>query len=178
MNIDWDKEPKAVGALVAKISNIHYPNIEFVSEFHTFGCMFRGTSCEGQTLSASNDCWDWIPRPVPAWSGEGLPPVGMVCEVDGSAGPTGFAPCVILYSSQDVTVWKYAASDLGQPSEVEHWAAYGEREFRPIRTPEQIAAEARREALAEMTYNHENDTLIAWAIYLYDTLGYRKEVKS
>lgn len=80
------------------------------------------------------------------WSGAGLPPVGAVCEVDGSAGPTGFAPCVILYSSQDVTVWKYAVSDLGPPSEVEHWAAYGEREFRLIRTPEQIAAEQRNAA--------------------------------
>ncbi|WP_166219768.1 hypothetical protein [Pseudomonas atagonensis] len=59
------------------------------------------------------------------WNGEGPPPTGTVCEVDGSAGETGFATCTINYSSNDVIVWQYLGSD------VEHCAYVGAREFRP-----------------------------------------------
>ena len=59
------------------------------------------------------------------WSGEGPPPAGTVCEVDGSAGETGFGTCTVTYSSSNVIVWQY----LG--SEVEHCAYVGLREFRP-----------------------------------------------
>ncbi|MDF2795538.1 MAG: hypothetical protein K0S85_3291 [Pseudomonas orientalis] len=62
---------------------------------------------------------------VSPWAGEGPPPTGTVCEVDGSAGETGFATCTINYSSNDVIVWQYLGSD------VEHCAYVGAREFRP-----------------------------------------------
>jgi len=62
-------------------------------------------------------------------------------------------------------------------SEYDGLLYYGEpNEFRPIRTPEQIAADEREAAIKEMTagYAKNSDTLAAWAAYVYDTLGYRK----
>lgn len=59
------------------------------------------------------------------WSGEGPPPPGTICEVDGSAGETGFATCTILYSSSNVVVWQYIGTDF------ENCSYVGEREFRP-----------------------------------------------
>lgn len=78
------------------------------------------------------------------WSGEGPPPAGTVCEVDGSAGESGFGSCTILYSSSNVMVWQYIGSDF------ENCSYVGEREFRPIRTPEQIAAIERDNAINQM----------------------------
>lgn len=75
---------------------------------------------------------------VAAWSGEGPPPAGTVCEVDGSAGETGFATCTVHYSSSDVIVWQYLGSD------VEHCAYVGERKFRP----NGATAEQHRQSLA------------------------------
>ena len=65
-------------------------------------------------------------------------------------------------------------------SEYDGLLYYGEpNEFRPIRTPEQIAADEREAAIKEMTavYANNADALAGWAAYVYDTLGYRKEQK-
>lgn len=139
-------------------------------------------STSGQTSGDRASCEQTDAKAMAIeWDGEGLPPVGVVCEVDGSAGPTGFGPCRILYSTQDVTVWKYLASDLDQPtSDVEHWAAYGEREFRLIRTPEQIAAQERNAGIKSILddYVHTEGSCTfhltsKQAARIYD-VGYRK----
>ncbi len=80
-----------------------------------------------------------IERPAP-WTGEGPPPVGTVCEVDGGPGESGWGKCTILYSSSDVVVFKRDAYVF------ESSAPVGENSFRPVRTREQIAAEAKLEA--------------------------------
>lgn len=87
-----------------------------------------------------------IARPAPsAWSGEGLPPVGVVCEVDGGSSGDGWGRCVIRYSSPDVIVFKRDEYDFESFD-----CAGGEYSFRPIRTPEQIAAEERENELNRM----------------------------
>ncbi|MNV69275.1 hypothetical protein D3C71_1621790 [compost metagenome] len=48
--------------------------------------------------------------------------------------------------------------------------------FRTLRTPEQIAAEEREKAIAEMTHGYPNGQLQDWAAHVYDQLGYRKQV--
>ncbi|HGQ7330194.1 TPA: HNH endonuclease [Pseudomonas aeruginosa] len=82
MSIDWDKaNGSAVAALIAKKNNIHYPGFEFVSGYHRTGCMIRATSADdGSPLSAPEDVWEIVERPV-TWNGQGLPPVGTVCEL-------------------------------------------------------------------------------------------------
>lgn len=83
--------------------------------------------------------------PSPAWNGEGRPPAGTECEVDGSSGPEGRGKCVIRYSSADVIVYKRDDYDFESFSCTE-----SANSFRPVRTAEQIAAEAKLEAAKEL----------------------------
>jgi hypothetical protein len=71
-----------------------------------------------------------------AWSGAGLPPVGTVCEVEGET-------VVVVAHHCNGTQAIYAESIT------EGLLYYGDPgEFRPIRTPEQIAADDREAAVA------------------------------
>lgn len=125
----------------------------------------------------------------PEWNGEGLPPVGTVCEF------AGFNPEETLPSDpiigDRVTViahFKSGSIDVAAftffvPPEFEYLqvaqGAYGC--FRPIRTPEQIAAEERSKSIAEIV------KLVGWeygvvgsdeaAARIYDA-GYRKQEAS
>ena len=83
-----------------------------------------------------------------AWSGDGLPPVGTVCQLRTVRNPDnafdGWGTAEILYSSKGAVVWRW------QGHSSEFGAEWSEVEFRPIRTPEQIAAEEREKALDAM----------------------------
>ncbi|MGE6445086.1 hypothetical protein ACQKDL_13070 [Pseudomonas bubulae] len=103
------------------------------------------------------------------WSGEGPPPAGTVCEVDGSAGISGFDSCTILYSSRNVMVWQYIGTDF------ENCSYAGEREFRPIRTPEQIASEEIEAILSWMVNRDYDRGLLGIAEDLHAD-GYRRQV--
>jgi len=92
-----------------------------------------------------------VARPSPAWSGEGLPPVGVRCEaaIPHTSGPDNernfiwIEGCVIAYYEIKGKTYAWFAEDDGfyPPNTLE---------FRPIRTPEQIAADEREAAIKEM----------------------------
>lgn len=117
-------------------------------------------------------------RPV-AWNGEGKPPVGAVCDlrVGREAKDEGWMHAEIRYSSPTAVVWRWKGRVQEFGSE---WV---EVEVRPIRTPEQIAAEERklqREQLAYLIAGYmgfddprEVDTKLAAYIFDHD---YRKQV--
>jgi hypothetical protein len=86
-------------------------------------------------------------RPEP-WTGDGLPPAGEVCELRCKTGGWGVA--TVKYISPTVCAWLWA----NQPADVECCEEVHKMEFRPIRTPEQIAADQRAEAIEKM-----------WSIY-------------
>lgn len=102
------------------------------------------------------------------WNGTGLPPVGTVCECQNNE----------MKWLQGTIV--YVGKDNGTPLAIMQTKTeilYGEAgEFRPIRTPEQIAAEEREKAIDGM-FNEANER--AFMSYrelcaaLYDA-GYRK----
>ncbi|MCK2123860.1 hypothetical protein [Pseudomonas sp. PNPG3] len=120
--------------------------------------------------------WAAIERRVtgaPAWVGVGLPPVGTVCEVQD-------------WANGDTPLWretKILAHHLGfaiesstQDGEDMEVSARPAGDFRPIRTPEQIAEEERAAAIKEMRDTLQGGrTGTDWATYLYDA-GYRKQV--
>lgn len=114
----------------------------------------------------------YLPDEKP-WNGDGVPPAGITCEVDGSSGKTGFAPCKIIYSSAHVVVFVRA----GSPSETTCYV--GEHEFRASRTPDQIKAEERQIAIEELGewlgHNASIPTPHLWEVAqkIYD-FGYRK----
>ncbi|MFE1817037.1 hypothetical protein [Metapseudomonas otitidis] len=86
-----------------------------------------------------------VPRPT-AWTGDGLPPVGVVCEF-----------CTAPDKWHRVEVVAHLDNENGSVSAVfkyldrKGWRACAfHGEFRPIRTPEQIAEEERKAAIEEM----------------------------
>lgn len=109
-------------------------------------------------------------RPAP-WNGEGLPPVGTRCITTRGAGDREVT--ILAYGEKMVFV-RFGNDELIME-------LYG-REFLPIRTPEQIAAEERKKTITEMLKEivvpkRTNDAVISAikdaAAQLYDA-GYRK----
>lgn len=85
-----------------------------------------------------------------AWSGSGLPPVGTVCEWKGTHGGY-WVGCEVVALSQSQFVLRHSDSSKYRPGQFEVFSADPVQiQFRPIRTPEQIAAEEREKALDAM----------------------------
>jgi len=183
--IDWSKAPD--GATHFGLENDFYFSAWYkvaddqILAYTEDGSMWRDAtdSCVFPKVSSLSA------RPE-QWSGEGLPPVGTVCEFAGfnpeetlpSDPMVGDRVTVIAHfksGSIDVAAFTFLA-----PPEFEYLqvaqGAYGC--FRPIRTPEQIAAEERSKSIAEII------KLVGWeygvvgsdeaAARIYDA-GYRKQ---
>jgi hypothetical protein len=93
-----------------------------------------------------------VDRPSPAWSGEGLPPVGTVCEYNLKAGP--WFKCEIRYvldNDQDPEADGWQAVIWCPHLEKEQMAKASGFNFRPIRTPEQIAADEREAEIVRLS---------------------------
>lgn len=135
IEIDWSKAPEGA---------THYcPGNRLFYKFDGAGrgqCTSRGarwTSCGDRDDYESGEL---TPRPSsPAWNGEGLPPVNTRCEYIDSDGQ--WIKCEVVAHRNN------AAVILDDHYEC---ALVVSRELRPIRTPEQIAAEEREKAVQEM----------------------------
>ncbi|MFG8885988.1 hypothetical protein ACEPVY_12535 [Pseudomonas aeruginosa] len=103
-------------------------------------------------------------RPQEAWDGQGLPPVGTACEYRHMIWPE-YRPCEIRYISEESLV----AYDDAQ----EQFYRTCDMLFRPVRSPEQIAAEERAKAIEEMCFAVETLT-VKQAKALFDA-GYRRQ---
>lgn len=109
---------------------------------------------------------------VKVWDGQGLPPVGDSCErrfID-VAGSSWFGCIVLAHGSRKI----FIRDDNG-----DEWAhSLDEVEFRPYRTPEQIAAEEREKAVQQMAGDlgelPARTTVIPTLYAIYDA-GYRKQ---
>lgn len=116
----------------------------------------------------------YIARPV--WSGEGLPPVGAVCEY--SLDKRSWHECHVRYvldndPDPDADGWKAVVwCPHLKKEQVAHLPTF---KFRPLRTPEQIAAEEREKAVQQMLEdaNSWGDLPAAVCLALYKA-GYRK----
>jgi hypothetical protein len=123
---------------------------------------------------------------IPAWSGEGPPPVGTVCEFHGAGAACPDDPWhPDLKDGDHVTIIAYFNDSVGQVAAFtfkarnENIAAIQVEQarpgaFRPIRTPEQIAAEERAKAIKEML-SIVGGSEHRVCVELYDA-GYRKQV--
>lgn len=81
----------------------------------------------------------------PGWNGEGLPPVGTVCEVhNAELSNPQWERCTILFMGAFKCVYE-SESCHERVADVSDDGCI--TSFRPIRTPEQIAAEEREEAI-------------------------------
>lgn len=172
MNIDWRKHPEAT----------HFDPVDqnFLRELDHALLMFninKGWTVPlhtqyGVTIEDCN-------RPLikrPEWSGEGLPPVGTMCEIR-SHKLNEFSPATIKFASRNVVVWDWEA----EPALNGLCTAYAHAiEIRPIRTAEQIAAEERENAAIEIVeligWDRKSPEAMYAAERLYDA-GYRKQVQ-
>lgn len=116
-------------------------------------CNERGYWCADCYWRADPGQEDWgtsryIPRPTSTWNGEGLPPAGTVCEVyfPYDTNPEWYR-VEVMYSSKYMTVL------FGDGEENAYTLERVEAlrmKFRPLRTPEQIAAEEREKAILDL----------------------------
>lgn len=170
--IDWSKAPEGYPLWITDPDGIIMPgwHKEIEGKYVDMRGGFWNKSDGGFTVHK---------RPTtPSWSGEGLPPVGVVCEL--RCLPVGaWGKAEIKYISETQCVWLWIRDDGGYQVELAEVPDAARMAFRPIRTPEQVAADERESAIKEMTANYakNSDTLAGWAAYVYDTLGYRKEQK-
>ncbi|WP_447875856.1 hypothetical protein [Serratia fonticola] len=79
------------------------------------------------------------------WNGEGLPPVGTVCEIGSEY--RMWSRGEVMYVSKLTIVFKHHQDDS---DDTEGCYFPGTVQFRPIRTPEQIEAEMRERVTKQM----------------------------
>ncbi|HHZ8769584.1 TPA: hypothetical protein ACWL5R_002473 [Pseudomonas aeruginosa] len=144
------------------------------------------TSCD---VSAEREA-TFEARPQEAWDGQGLPPVGTVCEYrcpDNSCEPKDWTVVhVLAHANHGSDTAMLLAEDVsGEPGTM-YGRIWIPRTCRPLRTPEQIAAEEREQAVQEMLaldeYPHGQDRggMMSRADFcrvLYDA-GYRRQESS
>lgn len=128
------------------------------------------------------DCWSPYSNVVPdplnfirierPWTGEGLPPVGTVCEF--KANILGWVQATITAVTELSIVFTRPSYQNGRPLVEERLPHKAIERFRPIRTPEQIAAEDRDKAINQMEFDSGYLDRGAFT-KLYDA-GWRKQV--
>lgn len=126
---------------------------------------------------------DWVRAGPPAWTGEGLPPVGTVCEhstdenTDNSEKGQWRQVEIVAHHQFHTTdyvcaIW-VSGDEVSYSSEGEH--------FRPARTPEQIVADEREAAITDIALilgkDPKRPVIREKAAIIYDA-GYRKQVES
>lgn len=174
MSIDWSKAPEAaIGAMQADFKHTEggFGHVEFLP---SHGC--RNEYSEGP------GAWIYHEKPKP-WDGEGLPPVGTVCEFQHRNAPNGvWHPTTIRFSSHAFVVFVDSIHDCEECWRVNDSCAI---DFRPIRTAEQIAADERlhqvRNALSAIHASQlfPNDfvrgNIVAATVEAMIDAGYRKQ---
>ncbi len=165
MSIDWSKAPEGfdyqlTGKSLAGTSKF-YMKVDSVQRYVSASGSFV------QFVDAGEFHIEQRPEPAQAWSGAGLPPVGAVCQFvesrsacaahDGINQGTEVKVVAHFEACEGVMVAAFTFKDGDAGIQVSQAIA---KCFRPIRTPEQIAAEE-REKSADSLYltMWPNDTL-------------------
>jgi len=165
MKIDWNEAPEwAIGW-----AENPYGETSWVGE-HGYSYVMGGAFREfGMDRTFSRDHFNsFEPRPT-TWTGEGQPPVGTVCEIE-TISKTWVKVIVVAETGYRIYCEEFDSVEPGEYSPIKKYAR-----FRPIRTPEQIAAEERL-ASAYAMCNIAPSLCNGDAVALYDA-GYRKQVK-
>ena len=188
MDIDWSKAPK--GATHFSPSDEDYLSCwcKWVGS-QLFGWLADGDSKWDRLHGQERDkekIRDMIARPTyEEWNGEGLPPVGMVCEFKIPEEFDGVSPWRSeLRNGHRVEIIHHYDTGINKCAVFKFKVAFGHLVeqaaadcFRPIRTPEQIAAEEREAEINRMVATAKMLDK-GWArkvcASLYDA-GYRKQ---
>lgn len=181
MNIDWSKAPEGATHKDPDTDCFY----KLVKDIWHMICGDGESVVSASLYNGETKPSDLIGRPnkQDSWYGEGLPPVGTVCEV--------------LWNESRVEYLRtkvFGVNEHGQPihrfdegpKKYQYQAdvlrtASGTQVFRPIRTAEQVAAEEREKAIEEMVFgvcgcepDGGNTSAFMVCGFLYDA-GYRKQ---
>ncbi|HHX6957611.1 TPA: hypothetical protein ACVGM3_004927 [Pseudomonas aeruginosa] len=146
MSIDWSKAPEGcIGAFARIISKTAFFVFSKRPSDYSSREGYEGEGEDGP-YHVFSEYWEWIDKP---WDGQGLPPVGIEIEAN--------------FPVTDVTGTHYhwrrvIVAVAGIPGAERECLVYDAEntkpawvdEFRPLSTPEQIAAEEREKAISEM----------------------------
>lgn len=157
--IDWSKAPEGA-THYALVPDVWYRSYGYFADFWN-----HHTSKWAPSEMWQENRYTATARPQPAqWSGEGLPPVGTVCEWFSPA--YGWLGGKVV--GRDGTVSVIAHND--------GYTGCHPHEVRPLRTPEQIAADDREAAIKEMAEigRMGDGGYSGFCSALYDA-GYRKQ---
>jgi hypothetical protein len=94
-----------------------------------------------------------IPRPAPAWDGNGLPPVGVECEFRKKGGqisdetPVEWQHCKVIAITRAYVILRHIGYGFSDNHECSHHLS--DIEFRPIRTDRERVVEAALEKLKD-----------------------------
>ena len=170
MNIDWSKAPAWANAVIkAKTGNLVW--VPFADGI-CIGLMVEGGYPQEVDMVPPHE-WKLVEvRPTEPWNGEGLPPVGTVC--DSNVEGTWEESTVIAHDRGMAIIRRFS-----HEHEATMYNPVDESQIRPIRTPEQVAAEDRDKAIEGMIADTNILTGIMsdrriMAGQLYDA-GYRKQ---
>lgn len=145
MNIDWSKAPewaKGHGLVVqGSIKEVWFGDHSYMVVGDSRAYPYRGGIGETSHKHTVHAIQFKTMRPEP-WTGEGLPPVWTVCEWKEKTGFQWVAATVLFITESSVVMRR---------SDGFEWQMLTKRTvFRPICTPEQIAADERAASIAEM----------------------------
>lgn len=167
-NIDWDKAPEwadrvvriGIAQNIAWACDEKYKYLSGDGPFLFFDDPTDGFMLCQTVLVESR------PRPSPAWDGEGLPPVGVVCEYFDNQGKWHRA--VMSHIGSHLFIVKYQHPEKGEQEACMYISGFDghiSSRLRPIRTPEQVAAEEREAAVKDACADISN-TIQAIAGYV------------
>ncbi|HEK1393460.1 TPA: hypothetical protein SMR00_005586 [Pseudomonas aeruginosa] len=146
MSIDWSKAPEGcIGAFARIISKTAFFVFSKRPSDYSSREGYEGEGEDGP-YHVFSEYWEWIDKP---WDGQGLPPVGTLCEWHGpnSDGPDGWVYTesnVVAYTDDGLFICMQKPGCWPVVQRIDNC------EFRPIRTPEQIAAEERRKSILHL----------------------------
>lgn len=172
MSIDWSKAPSSATHYLPEQKDLGWEACWYKKDgdkWFVMNCARLEKRGHMEWAVDDPEVDKFVPLLVPRsafsseWNGQGLPPVGAVCEYRHMIWPE-YRSCEIRYISEESLV----AYDDAQ----EQFYRTCDMLFRPIRTPEQIAAEEREKAIEEMCFAVETLT-VKQAKALYDA-GYRR----
>ncbi|EIU1668088.1 hypothetical protein L4H29_002447 [Pseudomonas aeruginosa] len=176
MSIDWSKAPE--GANKAGFTGHEY--LQFYRIPGMFGDYDYWSEKRGWCGNDFPTCANHLfERPATVeWNGQGLPPVGTVCERHESDGWAYTESKVVAYTDDGLFVC------MQKPGRRPEVLRIDNCEFRPVRTLEQIAAEEREkaiDAMLDLDPPHENGLGLTSRRQFCETLydaGYRRQESS
>jgi|GEM_PF-628881 len=187
-DIDWSKAPEwayahglhetGFGIKEFWLGETQHQNLEHAKSFPYGG---GDPSC-GSFHNSRRESFSYVTlRPAP-WVGEGLPPVGVACEVLWNEARKEYTTCIVIGVEPDTGFPVFRFTGMHKKNQYQSdplRTVSGMQVFRPIRTPEQIEAEEREAAVTDialiMGKDPERPSIREKAAITYDA-GYRKQV--